>query len=723
MTKHDDEKLNPPQPFDLEDILAEFGGTPRRSGEGGAVDPDLPWPEAKHRPRRENVVAFPGVPAGGDESGEEAAGGEEKAEPPKPRRRSPASGRAGDGNVLPFPGREGDGPEGLEGLEKTISLQINKLREKADDYARHMFEEEGIEHSDAVRQAERLIPGTDEEPPPRRERRPRRAVPSAPDVPPEELYRRYGKGLKALRLQTAGAFLLCVALIYATAAVPLGLPMPEALAQYDLLCYGMAGVLGAIMLLGLPVLVEGLVRLVRLRLSTETLVLLSCAAVLADAVGLAQRNDRGGQLPYCAAAGLAVAFHLWGRYQKRRGQRQACKTAAAAAEPYVVTLDESRWKSCDTYAKWQGTAAGFGRQIQADDGAQRLFSITVPLLLLSAVLLALLSSVGRDRPEWIGWCLAANLTAAAPLSGALCFGRPWWALCRRLAKSGAAIAGWDGVTGSGRYLLLSDGDLFPPGCVALNGIKIFGSFPTEKVVGITATLIREAGGGLERLFHDLLRSQGAVFRRAEGLAVHEGGLSAGIRGEQVLVGSAAFMELNDVPLPQGLNINNAVFCAIDGELAGIFALRYTLHGAVEPALYALTHNQITPVLATRDFNLIPEMLSQRFKLPVDKMEYPAAQRRRELSDAGQEHSPVLSALLCREGPAPYAEAVVGGARLRLAVRLSAGLVSLGGAAGVLLSFYLTMAGAFASLSALNLLIFLMLWTVPAVLIAGWVGRY
>ena len=55
-----------------------------------------------------------------------------------------------------------------------------------------------------------------------------------------------------------------------------------------------------------------------------------------------------------------------------------------------------------------------------------------------------------------------------------------------------------------------------------------------------------------------------------------------IRNQQVLVGSAAFMGLMEITLPQGLHVKNAVFCAIDGELAGIFALNYTLHGNLEP---------------------------------------------------------------------------------------------------------------------------------------------
>lgn len=71
------------------------------------------------------------------------------------------------------------------------------------------------------------------------------------------------------------------------------------------------------------------------------------------------------------------------------------------------------------------------------------------------------------------------------------------------------------------------------------------------------------------------------------------------------------------------NVRNAVFCAIDGELAGIFALNYVLHGTISPAISALVGAHVSPVLCTRDFNLIPAMLRQKFKLPVEKMDFPS----------------------------------------------------------------------------------------------------
>ena len=189
------------------------------------------------------------------------------------------------------------------------------------------------------------------------------------------------------------------------------------------------------------------------------------------------------------------------------------------------------------------------------------------------------------------------------------------------------------------------------------------------------------------------------------------------------MGSAAFMNLMEVELPQGLHVKNAVFCAIEGELAGIFALNYTLPDMVFPSLEALMREKVGPVLATRDFNLIPAMLHQRFKLAADKMDFPPVERRRELSDPEQPHSPTVTAVLCREGLLPYAEAVVGSRRLRTAVRRATWLSLAGSAAGVLLTAYLVSLGKFDLLTPLSLTVFLLLWTLPVLLMSDWTGRY
>jgi len=242
-------------------------------------------------------------------------------------------------------------------------------------------------------------------------------------------------------------------------------------------------------------------------------------------------------------------------------------------------------------------------------------------------------------------------------------------------------------------------------------------------VAYTATLLRAFPCGLTRPFHDLLKSQGAFYREVSGLVPHEGGLSGIIRNQEVLVGNASFMHMTDVELPQGLNIKNAVFCAINGHLAAMFPLQYTMSGAVNPSLSALMREDISTILVTRDFNLIPSLLGQKFKLPVDRMEFPPVERRRELSEPEQEHDATPVALLCREGLSVYSDAVAGGVRLRTTVRRCLTLALISAVVGLCLTFYLTYVGAFASLTPVNFLLFMAAWLVPELLIANSVNQY
>lgn len=759
--------------FTLDEILSEYGhGAPPTavpvepsapSGEAPApeAEEELPWPQAKRRPTRKGrVVSFPGrreeEPQEPEEEPACAAEPEEQPAPPTPHPRSRLKGELTFPEDREGPDRtpEGEDPQEVSEEEPEEELEEDgpdnvvefpqrlgplkalwhMLAHRADDYAQEMFsqaqEEDDAQAVERQRELERLIPGTDREEeaahvPPRRFQRP--APPPPPDTPPQELSRTYGRGLGMLRLRTLLVTLLFLPALYLVLAQELSLPLPAQLqGGGPIPCAVLAGLLAGGMLLGVDLLARGLARAFRGRPGMDTVTTLCCLFALADAALLAMNQDREGQLPYCAVALLALALEMHGEYHKRCAQRLSCRTAASASQPDLVTLDQHLWNGRDTYSKWQGEPAGFGSQIQSEDGAQRIYARWVPILLLLCTALSLLATVGTGVTQHLMWALTACLAAASSWGSALAYGRTFHKLQRRLAQSGAALAGWPGVADSrrGNRLLLSDTDLFPQGYVALNGIKIMPGYSMERVVGYTATLIRDAGTGLERLFHDLLRTQGAIFRRAEGLCCYEGGgVSARIRHDQVLVGSASFMQLMEIQLPQGLHVKNAVFCAINGELAGIFALSYTLPDMVFPALNSLLREKVSPVLATRDFNLIPAMLQQRFKLAADKMDFPPVERRRELSDPGRPHNGVLTAVLCREGLLPFAESVVAARRLRRSTRVGAALCCVGAGVGVVLAAYLVAAGAFSSISPFNLMVYQLLWLLPVWLLTGWSHRF
>jgi len=746
MVDHDEKKLNQDKElaqlrsmvgdadkgdFSLDDILAEYS---QRKSPGSVVtmspeeeDEDdnlLLFPEIlppptppmdEHVPEEE--YSEPEDTQGEDSPPEEEESLEEEpaSDEPEPSSSAPVD------NVIAFPEKEG-----------RLSALLHDLSRKADDYAEQMFQDEDMPSSPETRRMENLIPGVDVEDTAPRERRPRREDPPEPDLSPQELAQQYAKGLSGLRTRMSLVFLLLFPALYLMLEHLLPIPpiphpadLSQPLLTLPLKAWISAGLLGVCMLLSLDVLKNAVCRLRRGRFGMDTVLLLACAASLLDGLTMPLLLPRQ-ELPYCTLNILALWLAMRGEFHRRRGLRLACRGAAASSDPYLVTLDEGKWNGRDTYTKHSGTPDGFGSQIQADDGAQRIFRMVCPVILVGCGVLSVLSSVGAGEPRRILWALSATLTASCTLCAPLIFSRPFHKLARRLVQSGAALAGWPGAANArrGDGILLTDLDLFPPGSVSLNGIKVFGDWSAERVIGYTATLIRASGSGLDKLFHDLLRTQGAIYRQADRLCCYEGGgLSANIQGDQVLVGSAAFMNLMDVDLPQGLNVKNAVFCSIDGELAGIFALNYALPDVVFPSVAALLQEKLSPVLATRDFNLIPAMLRQRFKLASNRMDFPPVERRRELSDPEQPHNTTLTAVLCREGIYPFSEAVVASRRLRLAVRANAILACIASVLGLFLAAYLTGVGAVSSISPISLLVYLGLWFLPAWLITGWVDQF
>ncbi len=636
------------------------------------------------------------------------------------------------------PGADEPMPEIVpESVGRTIGARLHTLLRRADHYADHMYDQ--AEPDEETRRAEKYIPGVDKEElpkeggaPPRRARlrvvKPRQ-LPF--DTPPAKLAAQYQKGLKGQGVRVKFAALTALAAVLCSVELPFlswaalaGSLAGAGVGLFQLRCWTLTALLFITGLLCYEVVAAGAKQLFTLRPRAETILLFCWVFTLLDGLTAPQMDGRDGFLPFSAVAALGLAFALRGEHARRRGDRLSAKAASQVRAPYVVSMADKLWSSKPTYIKTSGSPLGFGSQLQMEDGGHAAYRVAAPLLLLGALLCSVMASAGQDAPERLAWAASACFTAAASWSALLAFALPYRKLAERLSKVGAALAGWAGAQRCRQGgVIVSDLDLFPTGSVTVAQVKVFGSAATEKVVGYTATMLRAMDCGLTRPFHDLLRTHGALYRELSGLEWHEGGASGIIRNQEVLVGTAAYMHLMGVPLPPGHNIKNAVFCAISGRLAGLFRLDYAMSETVNPSLSALMRAGAAPVLATRDPNLIPSLLEQKFKLPVDKMEFPPVERRLELSKPDPEEVGELVALLSREGLGAYCDAVVGGRRLRQATWLGLAFALGGSVLGLCLTFYLTSVGAFASLTVANFLIFMAAWLVPQFLIANWVNQY
>ena len=619
-------------------------------------------------------------------------------------------------------------------LLRHLGARLSTLQRRADHYADHMYDQ--AEPDSETVKVETYLPGVDQETPPKAPKKkkapkppkPARVKPikpPPPDTPASELAARYQKGLKARRQRVIASWILSLLAVVVSVPLPISIPISlPGMSMPQLQTWILAALLAMVGILCMELLVVGFTHLFQLHPRAESLVALAWLFSLLDALTFGLWPQRGDALPCCAVTALGVSMAMWGRCLRQQGDRLSAKAAAQTSAPYVVSLDEDKWNHRPAYCKWAGLPRGFGSQLQMEDGAQKAWSIAAPILLVVCVVCALISSVAQQAPERFLWAASAAFTAAASYSALLCYALPYQKLAARLYKVGAAMAGWAGVSRCRHAgIVITDGDLFPPGTVQVSHFELYGNTPKDKVVSYAATLLKVADCGLTKPFYKLLQSTGALYREASGVRFHEGGITGIIHNHDIIVGTSDFMHLVDIPLPRSLKVKHAIFCAIDGQLAAMFPVTYSMPSAVRPSLSTLIGLKVTPILATRDPNLIPALLDQKFKLPVDKMEFPSTDRRRELSDTMQEHSTQPVALLSREGVGVFCDTVLGCRRLRWATRLSLGFSLAGAVLGVCLTFFLTYSGSYAALSPVNFLVFMLTWMVPELLIAGWVNQY
>lgn len=556
-----------------------------------------------------------------------------------------------------------------------------------------------------------------------KERVPRPKERPAPDTPPKELASQYGKGLGKLRTRSICVLLMGILLLYPTLVVGFDVPAPPVFQDFKVILGVSAGLFLLALFWSRKFLWETLLDVMNRQFDMPLLSLLAVLWTIADGISMFV-GFRPQGLPLFAPVTFVLGVQMLGRYWDLLCKRISCRTAALAAEPYAVTLDYDQWEGEPSFRKHAVMECpGFGSQIQSRDGAQKRFARVVPVLLIICLALSLISTVAHHQPKLVFWGLSAYFTAASALTGCLCFSLPSLAITRRLSGLGAALAGWDGMEDAqdSDTVLLEDGDFFPPGTIKLQTFQTFEEFAPERVISVAATLIRASGSGLDSLFHNLVRAEDGQYLNLSNFTQFPSGMTGTISDQEVFVGNAQFMEEMGVEVPDGFRVRNAVFCSLNLRLAGLFMLEYNLHRSIPLGVDALLTSKLTPVLLGRDFNLIPSMLRQKFKLPWDKMVF-ASPTQRDNIPPEPSHQ-VLTAILCREGMEPYATAVAGAQRLAFATRLNSLFACLGSVVGIILTFFLVSAGAVNALSGVSLTLFLFLWLIPVALLSGWVNQF
>lgn len=541
------------------------------------------------------------------------------------------------------------------------------------------------------------------------------------ELRPEELFLIYRKQLGSGRLRLA----LCAAL--AGASVVLLLLQEWQLLNLSLVTdpYRLSLVLIGLMLCAAIVsydtLALGVVQLLQLKPQLYTLLSFAVLTGTVDSF----RALREGRLPYCTALTLAIFLASWAEVNRKMAVLNSLKVARSTTQPRGIFEISDSYAGTAGLKSGEGDLAQFMQGIQQPDLTQRVMRVYAPVAI--ALSLALAALIRTKHDVSFLWTLTVLLLGSLPVGGFLSFSRPYYRLSRRLAKGGAAISGWAGARAFGgkHVILVADEDIFTQNSVQLNGVKMLSGWQVTKVVSYAAAAISAADGALKTQFEELLQSEGGRHYPVDKFRYYEsGGVGAEIMGDIVLLGSLDFMRAMGVHMQGGAKVRQAVYISVNGELAGIFALKYQKSGAIQRGLHAvanLRHFRI--VLATRDFVVTPAFLRYKFGISPERVTFPSMLERVRLSAQDGGARGAQGAILAKDNFGVFADTAAGGRVLRSAVQIGTWLSVAAGVCGLVLTAWMAMLGAVRILSALNLLLLLVLWLIPCFVIQGWASHY
>jgi len=525
---------------------------------------------------------------------------------------------------------------------------------------------------------------------------------------------KYGRGISGYQIRGVGTILLALLMLLFTGLGDGGSNLFWVMSSFRGLTATLLVLQILAMLLTVEVITTGLLDMFRRRLGVETLVTVAALASIADIIRILNVGYTGRTLPYAAVVAGALGMALLGIKSTRNAMKTSLRAAATGSNPYIVTSKLGEEHRDFTLFKAKGELEGFVRKTEQMDFSEYIYRLAAPLLIVASAVFALLAALGGAGEMWDALQYFAAMTVvSASFTGLLAYGVPYAMLSRKLAKVGAALAGWGGAQemAEASGVIVTDQDVFPTGTMSLGGVKILApEAKRQRVISATSSLIISAGSGLSELFADVLRKEELGLLPVENLTCYEGGgIGATVGGEELIVGSAGLMNLMGVRLPQDLNLKNAVFSSVNGELAGVFAINYAPQNSVMEALLNLLHTRLKPLFAVRDFNITPMMLQNKFHISTDKIDFLTYEERYALSDLTPDERAKPCAVLHRQGLRPLVDVIVGGKRLRSAVMRNTILSVASSVVGLvgLLSFFWV--GAAETVSAVNLFYYLGAW--------------
>ena len=478
-------------------------------------------------------------------------------------------------------------------------------------------------------------------------------------------------------------------------------------------------------LLGSFQLIEGFADMGKKKFTLNSLLAITFLVCCVDGVFCLKQV----RVPCCAAFSLEMLMSLWSAYHRRSTEMSQMNTMRKAIRldglvPYDNYLNGARGllRKDGQVEDFMDHYAGIGKP----EVRLNRYSLIAMFVAVAIGVVAFVLQIGNGIATAVSagvQVMAVSLLAAVPATAFISQSRPAALLERRLSKLGTVICGWRGVEGMCGDVIfpLTFHDLYPVEAVRLNGMKFYGSRDPEQVLAYATSLVDASGSGLNILFNHILDMQGGRSYTAYDLEYFmDGGVRGTVNGDDVMVGSYTFLKNMGIEVPHAAKLSYAVYVAVSGELAALFAISYEKTRSAMAGVTTLgAYRKLYSTLISDDFMLTHDFLQSKLGVKPKRFLLAEHDIRVQLRQTEPEADAPVLMMTTSLGLAPLAYGVTGARMLRTACRLGTVLHMVGGIVGLAIMALLVALGALDLLTPANMFLYQLVWMIPAILITEW----
>ena len=428
--------------------------------------------------------------------------------------------------------------------------------------------------------------------------------------------------------------------------------------------------------------------------------------------------SEGEEIPFACIAMLILFAQLRAQVSEETIKHYTYKVAGAAREPIGIFC--RRGKTPHLVKAPLADINTFAAQTTEQEERKRMERLFTLSALAAAVILSVIVCASTDDAGRLIYVLAATVTGSCQVALLSASVMARQSAARRLAHCGAASDSDEGSDklATTQTVVLTDEDLFPNGSVVLVSLELHSNLNDATALAYAAALTQ--GSSLGNMLAEEVRTRYGAPLAAHRVLRYDGGVGGQIGGLQVLLGNERFMTSRGVSV-SGMT-DNALALSLDGDLAAVLTVDYTVPAVLFHAMQKLTEQKTTIWLNSHNQQITPQLVEQLYGLPKGTVVVPELECSRALQNPARVQDARLCALLMRDGLMGIADCICAARAQRKAQRAGVLIGICASIVCMLLMMYLCYAFVPSDAHPIRLLIYMVLCFIPIFFLDNGVGR-